>query len=68
MIILPPLAHSDAFLQETHFRRLLRTWLIRLIGLVEEEVCGKLLVLVAGEVGLDNILALEAEAAKLLIC
>ena len=39
--------------------------LLRLVGLVEEEVGGELFVLVAGEVGLDYEVALEAEAAEL---
>jgi hypothetical protein len=39
--------------------------LLRLVGLVEEEVGGQLLVLVAGEVGLDDQVTLEAETAKL---
>lgn len=39
--------------------------LLRLIGLVEEEVGSQLLVLVAGEVGLDHQVALEAKAAQL---
>ena len=40
-----------------------RTRLVRLVGLVEEEVGRELLVLVAGEVGLDDHVALEAETA-----
>jgi len=37
-------------------------------GLVEEEVGGQLFVLVAGEVGLDDEVTFEAEAAEALDC
>ena len=39
--------------------------LVIILGLVEEEVGGQLLVLVAGKVGLDDKISLEAEAAQL---
>lgn len=39
--------------------------LLRLVRLVEEEVGGQLLVLIASEVGLDDQVTLEAEAAQL---
>lgn len=35
--------------------------------MVEQEVCGELLVLVAGEVGLDSLVTVEAEAAELFV-
>lgn len=38
---------------------------VLVVGLLEQEIRGQLLVLVAGEVGLDGEVALEAEAAKL---
>jgi len=40
-----------------------RLGVIALVRLVEEEVRGQLFVLVAGEVGLDDHVALEAETA-----
>jgi hypothetical protein len=40
--------------------------LIRLLGLIEEEVGGQLLVLVAREVGLNDEVALEAKATQAL--
>ena len=40
--------------------------IVRLIWLIEQEVRGQLLVLIAGEVGLDDHVALEAETAQLL--
>lgn len=39
--------------------RLLGSWWVFLIGLVEKEVGGKLLVLVAGKVSLDGLIAVE---------
>jgi hypothetical protein len=42
--------------------------LLHVLGLVEEEVGCKLLVLVARKVGLNNKVSLESEAAKLLEC
>lgn len=58
--------HSPASLvtenRKDRCKHLLRT-LLRLIRLVEEEVRGQLLVLIACEVGLDDEIALEAEAA-----
>ena len=39
--------------------------ILRLIRLVKEEVRSQLLVLIAGEVGLDHEIALEAESAQL---
>jgi hypothetical protein len=41
----------------------LLTTLLKVVGLVEEEVGGELLVLVAGEVGLDDQITFEAKAA-----
>lgn len=45
----------------------LLSWWLVVVGLVEQKVCSKLLVLVAGEVCLDGLVAVEAEAAELLI-
>jgi hypothetical protein len=39
--------------------------LIRILGLVEQEVRGQFFVLVAGEICLDNQVALEAKSAQL---
>lgn len=41
--------------------------LLLLVGLIEEEVGSELLVLVAGEVGLDDGVAREAETAQLVV-
>jgi hypothetical protein len=43
-----------------------RTLFFCLLGLIEEEVSGQLLVLVARKVGLDNEVALEAKATQAL--
>lgn len=36
-----------------------------IVGLVEEEVCGELLILVAGKVRLDSLITVKAKAAEL---
>lgn len=65
-MIKPPQRHANSCSLEGRHKstRLLRA-VLGLVGLVEEEVSGELLVLVAREVGLDDKIALEAEAAKL---
>lgn len=45
--------------------RLLGGGRVLLVGLVEQEVGGELLVLVAGEVSLDGLIAVESQAAQL---
>ena len=42
-----------------------RRRLVVIVGLVKEEVGGQLLVLVAGKVGLDGLLAVEAKPTQL---
>lgn len=45
---------------------LLSRWLI-IVGLIEQEVCSELLVFVAGEVCLNGLIPVEAEAAELIV-
>jgi hypothetical protein len=46
-------------------RELLGTTLVSLVWLVEQKICGQFLVLVTGEIGLDDHVSLEAKTAKL---
>lgn len=48
----------------TSDRRLRLSLLIRLLRLVEQEICSQLLVLVASEVGLDDQIALKSQSAQ----
>jgi hypothetical protein len=53
--------------EEVERERIYNSLLLILIRLVEEEVGSELLVLVAGEVGLDDGVAGEAETAQLIV-
>lgn len=57
-------ASSGIRLAQCKLKRLLAT-LLKVVGLVKKEVGGQLLVLIAGEVGLDDQVTLEAKTAQL---
>ena len=63
------LSRSRGQSNHSHRRRLRprSTRLIRLVGLVEQEVCSQLLVLIEGEVGLDDHLTFESQTTQLLL-
>lgn len=61
----PPFDAVDSCDSRDDVGRLLGGGWVLLVGLVEKEVGGELLVLVAGEVSLDGLVAVETEAAQL---
>lgn len=64
----PPFDAVDSCDSRDDVGHLLGGGWVLLVGLVEKEVGGELLVLVAGKVGLDSLVTLETKTAELELC